>query len=118
MKQKRKTAEEGFRMFALFAGGEAFSVGALAEAMGWSRSKAYGMLSSASAAGYLEAVEELEEQGGKGDRYRMSAGFREALARGMDSGTRRDLVAVARRRCEETVRAVRAQMDSMIQEIG
>lgn len=118
MKQKRKTAEEGFRMFALFAGGEAYGVTALAVEMGWSRSKAHGMLAAASSAGYLEAVETADEEGGRGERYRMAAGFREALARGIDSGNRRDLVAVAKRRCEETVRAVRAQMDSMIAEIG
>lgn len=115
--QKRKTAEEGFRMFALFAEGEAFSVAALAQEMGWSRSKAHGMLAAATAAGYLEAVPEVGE-GETGKRFRMAIGFREAIARGIDSGNRRDLVAIARRRCEETVRAVKAQMESMIAEIG
>lgn len=109
---ERKTALEGFKLLAIFIGGEAWRAQEVEKETGWTKSKVHGMLASACSAGYLDRVREGLEL-----RYQLSESLRASLTRGAGRATERETESVIRLRSDEAIRALRTQMEHLGNEL-
>lgn len=109
----RSTVAGGFRLMALFIGGETWMAPVVARELGWTKTKTHDMLSTAVAEGYLEKVEL-----GREVRYRLSEAFKDTLRRGLARASRQDARDLIARRTAEAQRALQVQMEHLEHELA